>query len=61
MLKKFKAKCIKSDPLEWIVVGDVYECEAWNGKILISGASGSMAMDSEIFCEHFTPMKGGEQ
>lgn len=61
MIKKFKAKCIKSDPLEWLVVGEVYECEAWKGKTLISGASGSMAMDSKIFGEHFTPMKGDEQ
>ena len=61
ILKKLYAKCIQSAPLGLLIVGQVYKCEAWQGKTLISGASGSMAMDSKNFLEHFTPMKGDEQ
>lgn len=53
MLKKFYAKCIQSDPLGRLIVGQVYECEAWQGKTLIHGAC---IMDSKTFWEHFEPM-----
>lgn len=52
MLKKFYAKCIQSDPLGRLIVGQVYECEAWQGKTLIHGAC---IMDSKTFWEHFEP------
>ena len=54
MLKKFYAKCIQSDPLGRLIVGQVYECEAWQGKTLIHGAC---IMDSKTFWEHFEPVE----
>ena len=54
MVKKFYAKCIQPDPLGWLIVGKVYECEAWQGKTLIHGAC---IMDSKTFWEHFEPTK----
>lgn len=54
MLKKFYAKCIQSDSLGRLIVGQVYECEAWQGKTLIHGAC---IMDSKTFWEYFEPVK----
>ena len=58
MLKKFYAKCIKSDSQRRLIVGQVYECEAWQGKTLIHGAC---IMDSKTFWEHFEPTKEDQQ
>lgn len=54
MLRKFYAKCIQSDSLGRLIVGQIYECEAWQGKTLIHGAC---IMDSKTFWENFEPVK----
>ena len=55
MLRKFYAKCIQSDSLGRLIVGQVYECEAWQCKTLINGAC--IVMDSKTFWENFEPVK----
>lgn len=62
MLKKFHAKCIQSDPLGRLIVGRVYECEAWQGKTLIPWQGktlihGACIMDSKTFWDYFEPVK----
>ena len=32
-----KAKCIKADPLQWLTVGDIYECREIGLNVLIEG------------------------
>ena len=32
-----KAKCIKADPLEWLTVGDTYECKEYGLNVIIEG------------------------
>ena len=51
MPRRFKAICIKTDPLNWLEVGKVYDLEQWKGKTLVVG--GDFAIDSSRFKEHF--------
>ena len=32
-----KARCIKADPLEWLTVGEVYECEECGQNVIVCG------------------------
>lgn len=34
MPTKFKAKCVKADPLKTLEVGETYDCISWNGKVI---------------------------
>lgn len=52
---RFKARCVKTDPLCNLVVGKVYECESWQGKTNIIGEG--IVMASEIFREHFQTLE----
>lgn len=52
---RFKAKCVKTDPLQNLVVGKVYLCEAWQGKTHIINEG--LVMSSEIFREHFQTLE----
>lgn len=46
-----KAKCIKSDPLQWLEIGKEYECIERYNKVHILGIG--MVVSKEIFNEHF--------
>ena len=46
-----RAKCIKADPLQWITVGETYECMEIGRNVMIKGAG--MAVNQEQFNEMF--------
>ena len=46
-----KAKCIKADPLQWLTVGDIYECREIGLNVLIEGTG--VAVSQEQFNEMF--------
>lgn len=49
---RFKARCVKTDLLEILVVGKVYECEELPmGRTHIVGEG--IVLSSEMFREHF--------
>jgi hypothetical protein len=45
------AKCIKADPLQWLMVGEEYECKEIGSNVIIEGAG--MAVSKEQFAEMF--------
>ena len=49
--KTMKAKCIKADPLQWITVGETYECMEIGRNVMIEGTG--MAVNQEQFNEMF--------
>jgi len=46
-----KARCIKSDPLGNLAVGEVYECKEYGRNMIIEGSC--MAVSKEQFEEMF--------
>lgn len=44
-----KAKCVKSDPLEWVKVGEIYNYTIYNGVYLINGLGFSQANFNKSF------------
>jgi hypothetical protein len=45
------AKCIKADPLQWLMVGEEYECKEIGSNVIIEGTG--MAVSKEQFAEMF--------
>ena len=54
-----KAKCIKSDPLGNLAVGEVYECKEYGRNVIIDGSCMAvrMAVSKELFEEMFDIIK----
>ena len=52
MPTKFKAKCVKADPLKTLEVGETYDCISWNGKVIVG--DGTLALGDGMFNELFS-------
>ena len=50
-MEEMKAKCIKADPLHWLAVGHIYECEDVGVNVIVRGTG--FVLSKENFNEMF--------